>query len=192
MPGITSTRESKVDLMRKIFAGATIALLAATIVPAQTKAKAAPTSAKAVSPDSVDSHEMNIRAYIELLRTDIRASRSQVMGAVMQLDTDQAAKFWPIFKEFETDYSVLGDQMATLVKKYVDNYSEMTDDVADQLAKQSLSIEQQRNELKKKYYDRMQGALGAITAARFLQVENQLERLMDLEIASKLPVVRDR
>jgi hypothetical protein len=135
---------------------------------------------------------MNIRAYIELLRTDIRASRSRVMDVVMQLDTDEAAKFWPIFKEFETDYAVLGDQMVALIKKYVDNYSAMTDDVADQLANESLRIEQQRNELKKKYYDRMRSALGAVTAARFLQVENQLERLMDLETASKLPVVSNR
>jgi hypothetical protein len=36
----------------------------------------------------------------------------------------------------------------------------------------------------------MKGALGAIAAARFLQVENQLLMLIDLQIASSLPVIR--
>ena len=33
-------------------------------------------------------------------------------------------------------------------------------------------------------------ALDAITATRFLQVENQLEKLLDLQIAAELPVIR--
>ena len=112
------------------------------------------------------------------------------MGAVMQLNADDSAKFWPIYKDFETDYTAIGDQIVGLVRKYVDSYDQMTDDIADQLANQMLSIELQRNELKKKYFDRLKGSLGAITAARFLQVENQLEKLMDLQIASQLPVVK--
>lgn len=36
--------------------------------------------------------------------------------------------------------------------------------------------------LKKKYYDREKEGLGAITAIRFLHVENELERLVDLQI----------
>ena len=63
------------------------------------------------------------------------------------------------------------------------------DGVCHQLANQVLNIEQERNVLKKKYYDRMKEGVGALTAARFLQVENQLERLVDLQIAAQLPVM---
>jgi flagellar biosynthesis chaperone FliJ len=114
------------------------------------------------------------------------------MGNVMQLDADEAVKFWPVYKEFDTEYSTLGDQIVALIRTYVDNYDKMTDTVADQVATQILSIEQQRNELKKKYYSRMKNALDAVTAARFLQVENQLERLIDLQIAAQLPVVSEQ
>ena len=46
-----------------------------------------------------------------------------------------------------------------------------------------------RNELLAKYYGQVRNALGGITAARFLQVEHQLLLIIDLQIASSLPVV---
>jgi len=178
--------------MRKALAVAAYALLSAVITPAQTPAKATPASVNSGKSDSANNHEMNIQAYIQLLRTDVRKTKSQILGDVMQLDTDEATRFWPIYKDFEAGYSSLGDQIASLVTKYVDNYDKMTDTLADQLARQMLSIEQQRNELKKVYYDRMKNVLGAITATRFLQVENQIERLLDLQIAAQLPVVSEQ
>ena len=46
-----------------------------------------------------------------------------------------------------------------------------------------------RSELLAKYYDRVKQSLGGITAARFVQVENQLLLIIDLQIVSSLPLV---
>jgi hypothetical protein len=48
----------------------------------------------------------------------------------------------------------------------------MTDERADELAKLALELENQRNNLKKIYYEKVCEQLGGILAARFLQVEN--------------------
>jgi uncharacterized protein Yka (UPF0111/DUF47 family) len=109
----------------------------------------------------------------------------------MQFDADQAAAFWPIYKQFEADLSKIGDRTAAAVKNYTDNYFQMTDDLADHLANEVLTVEQERNDLKRQYYQKFKKALDPITAARFLQVENQLERLVDLQVASQLPVIQD-
>jgi len=164
--------------------------LACAQTPAQSTGK---TKAKPVSQPqaaSASDHELNIQAYIQLLRADVRKSKSQIVGQVMQFDADQAASFWPIYREFEASLTKIGDRTLDLVKKYTDNYDQMTGDVADQLATELLAIEQQRGDLKKQYYQKFKEALDSITAARFLQVENQLERLIDLQIASELPVIR--
>jgi len=168
------------------------ALLAATALWAQTTDKPAPKTAGLGKQEAVSNEEMNIRAYIELLRTDIRDSKTQIVADVMALDAKQAAKFWPVYKEFEAEYAAVGDKIIAVVRNYTEGYAEMTDAAADQLANQVLSIEQQRNALKKKYYDRFKEGVGAITAARFLQVENQLERINDLKIAAQLPVIGER
>ena len=149
------------------------------------------TSTKSASENHLSTEERNIRAYIELLRGDLRKSKSQVMGEVMRLDTEDSQKFWPIYKEFETELSRIGDRIVALLSKYSNNYNQLTDGIADQLANEYLIIEQQRIALKKKYYDRMKSTLGAVTAMRFLQVENQLERLLDLQLSAQLPVAAE-
>jgi len=145
--------------------------------------------AKKDTPSSMTDQEKNIRAYIELLRSGARQERAQLVGAVMQLDTEDAAAFWPIFRDFEAEYMKFGEGVVALIKNYCENYATMTNELADQLAAKLLDLEQERNGLKRKYYLKFKDALDAITAARFLQVENQLERIADLQVSSELPVM---
>jgi hypothetical protein len=65
----------------------------------------------------------------------------------------------------------------------------MTDAKADELVQNALAYHKQRAELLAKTYDRVKQSLGAVTAARFVQVENQLLLIIDLQIPSQLPVV---
>jgi hypothetical protein len=167
-----------------------VGLLMAGILSAQKPATSSPKAAGLGKAPSESNQEMNIRAYIELLRTDVQKSKAQVMGEVMQLDADQASKFWPIYKNFETDLAGIGDRIGGLIKDYAASYGKMDDTVADSLGTRLLDLEQERNALKRKYYGQVKSALDAITATRFLQVENQLERLIDLQIASSLPVIQ--
>src|SRR5262249_44931846 len=138
----------------------------------------------------LSNEDMNLRAYMELLRTDVRKQKTNIMGQVMQFDTDEASKFWPIYNEYDAELTRIGDKKVAMIKKYADNFGNMTDEIADELIRDAIQIDQQRHDLKVKYYERMKGALGGMTAARFLQVENQLLMLIDLQVASSLPVIR--
>jgi hypothetical protein len=178
--------------MRNLTIAVTFALLAAAPAPAQNSAKATTAAAGLGKADTASAADRNIRAYIELLRADIKTSKSQILGEVLALDTDQATKFWPIYKEFETEYARLGNRIVGVVMKYADEFDRMTDPVADQLAEQVLSIEQDRNALKRKFHARVRQSLGAIFAMRFLHVENQLERIVDLQVAAGLPIADQR
>jgi hypothetical protein len=177
--------------MKRIAFVSLVAALAGAL-PAQTPAKAVKVSSPTSSPAPESAQDMNIREYIELLRTDVKKQKAQIVGDVMELDASQAAAFWPIYKEFEASNTGIGDQILELVKSYAANYGSMTPEVADQLATKLLDIEQQRNALKRTYYGKFKNALDPITAARFLQVENQLENLIDLQIAARLPVVNGK
>jgi hypothetical protein len=134
--------------------------------------------------------EKKVDAAIALVRTDIRKARAQVMSETMGLDADQAAKFWPVFKEYEAEFSAVGDKMQSLVKEYGNNYAKMTPEVADRLGKGMLDVEQQRLAMKIKYVGKIKAALGPVVATRFAQVLGRLERLLDLQLASELPIIR--
>jgi len=75
------------------------------------------------------------------------------------------------------------------MKTYADNIGKMTDAVADQLSVKMMDLEGQRTALRKKYYQVYKEKMGARTAARFLQVEYSLACLIDLQLASEVPLL---
>ena len=168
------------------------ALLTVSLSLAQTpdKGKTAAKPAAPQKPAALANEEINLRAYMELLRTDVRKQKTDIMGQMMQFDTEEAAKFWPIYNEYDGELTRIGDKKVAMIKKYAENFEDMTDAVADELIRDAIQIDQQRHDTKVKYYGRVKDALGGITAARFLQIENQLLMLIDLQVASSLPVIR--
>jgi hypothetical protein len=154
---------------------------------AQTE-KQEPENKAAVSAES-DVQKKNVDAYIELLRKGVRQQKAEVMGAVMVLSADDAAKFWPIYSEYDAELIKLNDQRVANINEYARAYDQMTDEKADDLIQKSLAYQKARAELLAKTYNRVKQAVGAITAARFVQIEYQLLLIIDLQIASSLPVV---
>ena len=135
-----------------------------------------------------ETRETNMRAYAELLRSDIRAQKVAIITEVMQFSEEEDAKFWPVYREYETQLAKINDDRFAGIKEYAVAYDKLTDEVADRLAKLALDLEARRHTLKAQFYDRFKSALSAKTAARFLQVENQILLLLDLQIAAALPV----
>jgi hypothetical protein len=140
-------------------------------------------------PQSMNLDNKNIQAYIELLRSDVRQQKSEAMGAVMQLSASDAAKFWPIYSDYDAELTKLNNSRVANIQEYARTYDQMTDEKADELIQKAMAYRKQRAELLAKYYERVKSALGAITAARFVQVEDQLLLLIDLQIDSSLPIV---
>ena len=111
------------------------------------------------------------------------------MGSVMELRAEDAAKFWPIYSQYDAGLTKLNDQRVANIEEYSRTYNQMTDEKADELIQKSLAYQRERAELLAKTYERVKEALGATTAARFVQVEHQLLLIIDLQIASSLHVV---
>ncbi len=44
--------------------------------------------------------DMNIRAYIELLRTDVKSQAKSIIAEVMDFSGYEAERFWPIYKDY--------------------------------------------------------------------------------------------
>ncbi len=150
---------------------------------------ASPCGAQTKTQTEAAAQKKNLRAYVDLLRRDVRQQKAEIMGAVMVLSAGDAAKFWPIYNEYDTELTKLNNQRVENIKEYARTYNEMTDEKADELVQKSLAYQKDRAELLAKTYDRVKQAVGAVTAARFAQVEHQLLLIIDLQIDSSLPVV---
>jgi len=150
---------------------------------------AAGASAQTTAPPA-ESREVNLRTYIELLRSDVRSQKVAILTELMEFTEAEDAAFWPIYREYDVELSAINDDRLRLIGDYAKNYEAMTDETADRIARGAIDLEGRRHALKQKYYDRVKGALSAKQAARFLQVENQLLMIIDLQIAASLPIVQ--
>lgn len=169
---------------------ATMLLLSVLVAsPSRGQTKTQKTDQKAAAAPEADAQEKNILSYIDLMRRDVRQQKAEIMGSVMVLSAADAAKFWPIYSEYDAALTKLNDQRLENIKEYAQYYDDMTAEKADELIQKYWAYQQQRTDLLAKTYGRVKDALGAITAARFAQVEHQLLLIIDLQIASSLPIV---
>jgi hypothetical protein len=150
---------------------------------------AAAASAQTPSLPKQDPRDTNLRAYVELLRSDIRAEKVAILTEMMEFTEAEDAAFWPVYRQYDTDLSALNDQRVKLIADYAKNYDSMTNEAADRIATGALDFEAKRAALKKQYFEKMKTVLPAKKAAKFLQIENQLLMLIDLQISASLPIV---
>ena len=127
---------------------------------------------------------------MEILRQDLKTEKVAIMTGSLPLTEKQANLFWPIYRDYDHELSKLGDRRIAVLKKVVEKYDSLDAKTADQLVKESFKIANGRNTLLEKYYKRVAKAVGTVTAARFLQVENQMLTLIDAQVIDQVPLIK--
>lgn len=130
----------------------------------------------------------NIAGYTELLRENLPDEKGPILGVVLQLTPEEAAKFWPIYEQYNTEMNKLNASAAASIDDYVKNFDQLSDQKADETIRGSGEFHAQREALLAKYYGLVKQAVGAATAARFFEIENQILLLIELQMNSNLPV----
>ena len=134
-------------------------------------------------------HAQDVDSFIELLRSEVSTNKKAIVTAAMDFTDAQATAFWPIYRDYEFDLNKLGDARLAMIKDYADNYATMTDAKAKELTEKAFKFQEDRLKLRKKYFNQVSKALSPVMAAKFAQVDNQIQLLIDMQIASELPLV---
>jgi hypothetical protein len=140
--------------------------------------------------DAKETKTLNLTAYAELLRSDLRADKVAIITEIMHFTEAEDAAFWPIYREYDLEMARLGDERVAMIAEYSRNYANLTDAIAEKLAAKALDLEARRQTLMAKFFDRLKTAMSPRTALRALQVEHQLLLLIDLQISAALPIVK--
>ena len=127
--------------------------------------------------------------YLEMMRSDLRAAKTEIHTEALELTDAQAEAFWPIQREYETELAKLGDQRMQLIKDYAAAYESMSPEIAKKLVERAFKLESSRLSLLKKYTGKVSKATSPIVAARFAQVEAIINSLLDLQIRAETPLV---
>src|SRR5947208_15879749 len=98
--------------------------------------------------------------------------------------------------------ATVNDRYVKLVVAYLDTYKALSDDAATGMLKEYLSIERARTDVKSEYVPRFGKVITAKKVARFFQVDNKLDAVINADMARLIrwpgdhddtsPIHRDR
>jgi len=77
-----------------------------------------------------------------------------------------------------------------VIKDYAAHLDSIDDKKAKELMANALNVEEQRLQVIKKYIGEFDKVLSAKQVARFFQLEMQMQRMVDLQVAAELPLVK--
>ena len=127
--------------------------------------------------------------YIELLRSNLQIEKKAIIAESMELNAEQSEKFWPLYNEFQLESSKLGDKKLAIIKKYAENYENLTNETADDLIDSSFDLDKDRTDLHKEYYKKIKKALNAKYAGKFIQLVSRINSLIDIQLAAEIPLL---
>jgi hypothetical protein len=128
-------------------------------------------------------------AFIDLLRSDIKKERTDIINKVMQFSGDDAAAFWPLFKEYQAKMDKIGDENVEFIKEYAGIYWNMTNQQAKDIGDGWFDMRLRELELRQEYFGKFSEALSPAQALKIMQLDYRLDLVVDMQIVSEMPMI---
>jgi hypothetical protein len=132
----------------------------------------------------------NLDKYVELLRSDLRTVKTELLTEALEFKGDEGAKFWPIQREYEIELAKLGDQRLAMIKDFAANYGNLSPEMAKDLTDRAFKLDASRSALLKKYTGKISKEISPVVGARFAQCESLIFSLVDVKVRSELPLMK--
>lgn len=146
-------------------------------------------NAQTAPPQDNGSHVIS-NQDVDLLRKDIRSLKKQLIAANLKLSDAEATKFWPIYDQYTAELVKINDKKFGLIQQYTDNWGTMTDEQAALYLRQWLDVDIAIMQLRQKYVPIVSQVLNGRKSATFFQLDRRIAMMIDLQLASQIPVVQ--
>jgi hypothetical protein len=170
---------------KKILGGLVLAVVCAAVGLKVLAQDAGPPAPSAKSGQASDQD-------IQLLRQDIASERKQLIASNLVLTDTEATRFWPVYDQYQAEYKKIGDSKLALIKEYAQNWGSVTDEQALQYFQRSQDIEQSVIQLRQKYFPMVGKVLPGKKTASFFQIDRRIALLLDVQLASAIPLVQEQ
>jgi hypothetical protein len=127
---------------------------------------------------------------IQLTRSVIQTERLAVVAANLVLSDSEGAIFWPLYKEYRAAVDQAVDTRVALMERFFASYETLTDAEATGLLNDFLAYEKNLLKVRTTYAKKMQKVLPGRTVARFFQIENKMDAIIEYEMAGEVPLLR--
>jgi hypothetical protein len=134
--------------------------------------------------------QLEDRRAVELTRSAIQAERQAILAANLELDEKESAIFWPLYEEYRRSLESTISTRVDLLDQYFASYETLTDKEAVALLNKHIAWEQEVLKVRSTYAKKMSKALSGRTVARFFQIENKMDIIVEYEMAGEIPLIK--
>jgi len=127
---------------------------------------------------------------IRLTRSAVQAERQAIIAANLQLDEAESAVFWPLYQEYRDALEAAIDTRVDFLNRYFASFETLTDKEAVALLNQHLTWKKEVLEIQTSHAKKMSKVLSGKTVARFFQIENKMDIIVDYELAGEIPLIK--
>ncbi|MGH8018513.1 MAG: hypothetical protein ACREIA_09520 [Opitutaceae bacterium] len=138
------------------------------------------------------SDRLEAEDYLNLLRIDLRAVKGKLVVEALELTMEEAEVFLPIYQDYDETLSKLNSDRISQLRNFTSNYAGIDDAKARELTARTFEFMHRRLDLLEKFTRKVEKSMSPRVAARFAQIEYQLLMLIDVQLASELPLVPRR
>ena len=125
---------------------------------------------------------------IQLLKSDLRSQKKQIVAANMDLTDAEAEKFWPVYDRYAADAAKIYDTKIALLQEYLENYQTMSGDEAERYLRRRAAVEEDIMQVRLKYLPQFHKVLTGRQTALFYQIDWRLDLMINLQLA-QAPVI---
>jgi hypothetical protein len=120
---------------------------------------------------------------IQLLQSNIRSQKKQIVAANMDLTDAEAEKFWPIYNRYATDLGKIYDTKIALFQEYLETNQTISGDQAESYLRRRPAVEQEVMHLRLQYLPEFRKVLSGRETALFYQIDWRLDLMINLQLA---------
>lgn len=130
--------------------------------------------------------------YLELSREVLKVEKKVAIAQNMNLTDAESTEFWILYGDYENDLYKIHNQRIAIINDYADNYEKLTDEKSDELWTNYISYQSELLKFKKSYYKKFKKILPTGKAARFFQIENKIEAMVNAVLALEIPLMETK
>ena len=163
-------------------------LLAALATAVSFSAWAADPPAKA-QPASLTQPGPTEEQIVAGFRSELMARRADVMAKGLTLTAEQAAKFWPLFEQFQKEQDLVVQEQIKATDDYAKNYEHLTDEGALTYVNMLLARDKKMYDLRVKWLAKFKEVLPPAMAARAIQLDRRLGNVTQVQLSQRIPLI---
>ena len=114
----------------------------------------------------------------EKRREQIQARKIGMITDALDLTTEQAQKFWPVYNEFSKEMEVIHDSRRENMEKFKDAKGDLSDDEIEEMIQNRFETEQNILDLQKKYHKRFTEVLTMNQVGKLYMTEERFKQML--------------